>query len=373
MRTILQHGLSDFFEVQGGDLFFTDPMLNVIKFLNALQKNLVPNAARAAASVEDALAAVAANAAALYPGLDEAHPELTAAHVTIAAIKAMGYMEALERVHASPEQLAFASVIFHEEVDTAALIFNNVPNTVVDANNSVNRITRLATSVVMVATRLSFVGINPFDTQYMQSLYMVIKNNLGKTYISQGNFETDPNGVNQSTTFTYTQWIAGVVERPQQIARIANQIYAGYEGGKSSKIIRPADFQALRTSQYDIETVNSVGSIYIMMQPASFRPRERMLSLSLENVFRDNTLDNYFVGFKHWNEYFEFPQAPMDLRLHMNNVKFPLVLYLNGMPSHYMGIPEMKLANKSHHEYEAPKTKRVRMYGLEVFPQANIA
>lgn len=385
MRTILQHGLSDFFEVQGGDLFFTNPMLNVIKFLNALQKGLVPNAARAAASVEDALAAVAANAAALYPGvaaappvaaipaLAAAHPELTAAHVDIAAIKAMRYMEALERVHASPEQLAFASVIFHEEVDTAALIFNNGPNTVDDANNNVNRITRLATSVVMVATRLSFVGINPFDTQYMQSLYMVIKNNLGKTYISQGNFETDPNGVNQSTTFTYTQWIAGVVERPQQIARIANQIYAGYEGGKSSKIIKPADFQALRTSQNDIETVNNVGSIYIMMQPASFRPRERMLSLSLENVFRDNTPDNYFVGFKHWNEYFEFPQAPMDLRLHMNNVKFPLVLYLNGMPSHYMGIPEMKLANKSHHEYEAPKTKRVRMYGLEVFPQANIA
>ena len=371
-RTILQHGLSAFFDIDNNEIYFTDEMLDVIKVLNAKQKGHI--AGNNFASLADAKAACAANAAALYTAaLTQAAPTFLPAMINLTVIKQSDYMSILSGMGASPAQMAFASVLFHNEVSTGDLIFNAGPSTANDANNNIDRITRLGTSITMLGTRLSFPGINPFDTQYMQSLYMVIKNNLGKAYISPGNFESDPNGVNQSTTFTYTQWIAGVVERPQQIARITNQIYAGYEGGKSSKIIKPDDFQRLATDQYDIETVNEVGSIYIMMQPHSFRPRERMLSLSLNQVLNGERDEYHFVGYEHWNKYFKFPEAPVDLRLHMNNVKFPLVLYLNGMPSHYMGIPDMKLANKSHHEFEAPKTKKVRMYGLEVFPQANIA
>ena len=174
-----------------------------------------------------------------------------------------------------------------------------------------------------------------------------------------------------SSLFTYAKYVTAYVYDQQKVARIPNQLFAGYICGKDSRIIDPKHFHALSRSNYNDEEVGRYGSIFMTFQPRGvFKVPEFIFSTDMP-FFDQGEKEMYPLNFlplaEFWAEVLKFPKA-QSLDHHLRSNNFSLMLYHNGMSNFYRGIQGHKCSSQTHVQFETDGTREVRNFGLELLP-----
>lgn len=223
--------------------------------------------------------------------------------------------------------------------------------------------------------KFDFVGLLPNETQVMDSLYLVVsKGGIGNTYSGVTRYEAGVKAETQESIFTMTKWMTAHVPKKERVVRIANQLFAGYVCGKDSQIIDPDNFRDLSETNFDDDRVGLHGSIYMMFQKKSqFKPPEFVFSIPINNLFTGADIGSYRGNIlhliEHWCEVFHFPaNFNGGVASYLNNNRFSIVLYQNGMSNYYRGVFGRSCASQTHVQYETVGTREVRDYGYNLLP-----
>lgn len=223
--------------------------------------------------------------------------------------------------------------------------------------------------------KVDFVGLLPNETQVMDSLYLVVsRGGIGNTYSGVTRYESGIKPETQESMFTMTKWMTAHVPKKEKVVRIANQLFAGYVCGKDSKIIDPAYFEELSESGFSDDMVGLRGSIYMMFQKKdSFKPPEFVFSIPIDGLFQGADVAAYESNrlglIEHWCKIFKFPDDfGSGFASYLQNHRFSVVLYQNGMANYYRGVFGRSCASQTHVQYETVGTREVRDYGYNLLP-----
>lgn len=219
---------------------------------------------------------------------------------------------------------------------------------------------------------VEFTGLQPCETQVMDSMHLIVsKGGIGNTFVGMSRYSQGEDPNTMSSLFTYAKYVTAYVYDQQKVARIPNQLFAGYICGKDSRIIDPKHFHALSRSNYNDEEVGRYGSIFMTFQPRGvFKVPEFIFSTDM-SFFDQGEKEMYPLNFlplaEFWTEVLKFPKAQsLDHHLRTNN--FSLMLYHNGMSNFYRGIQGHKCSSQTHVQFETDGTREVRNFGLELLP-----
>ena len=218
-----------------------------------------------------------------------------------------------------------------------------------------------------------FVAISPCETQMMDSVHLVgAKGAIGNAILLPTTQGVDKSSVTGELTYTFRKRIGAFVNRPECVIKIPNQLFAGYICGKNTRIVSPANFGYMRSTNYSDTSVKQCGSMFMMFALKSdFNAPDFIFANSLKDFSpneRTAFYSNVFPNMALWMQYLQLPDES-SIPNHYHTCDLPFMLFHNGMDKYYMGILGNRCESQTHVQFERPGTRAVRNVGVSLLPK----